>query len=284
MEDWILYALIASITSGLSAFLFKIIAKNNYDSKKFLFYSYIYASIFSVIFFYNKIYNLSIILIILAFSNTLLYYSASILKIKWLKYIDTVIYFPLYKVLTPFIIFISSFFIFWEFLSLKEFLWIMIWTFASLLLINKEEKKRQNNLNKWLILLILVVVLNVINVLLNKYINILNFNIELFIIIVMFFWILTSLIHIWKNNKKDKVIKFNKKNIHLLSLFNGMFFISSMYFFMYALVWNTTVVYTLRTFSIIIVMWLSIVLFKEHLDKKKIFVIILILVSWLLLI
>jgi drug/metabolite transporter (DMT)-like permease len=148
MELWFSSALIGALLAGVSNFTFKIAAKRHYNS-----------SLFSL---YGGIMAIVMIMVALLFhSESLSDYGAikwmsllggviaaitGILKIPALKYIDSTIYFPLFKLLAPALAIVSGILIFSETFNIHEWTGMLLSLFVPLLLITRAENGRQNNL------------------------------------------------------------------------------------------------------------------------------------------
>ena len=90
------------------------------------------------------------------------------LRIESLKYIDSVLFFPLNKVLAPLIVVIGAVALFQDNLSVVQYVGIALSLTVPLLLITSVERTRQKNLSLGLRLLVISAVLSAVSLLLTK--------------------------------------------------------------------------------------------------------------------
>ena len=289
MEFWILYALLSAILVGLANFGVKIIVEKKYDINLF----YLYANAISFLLFswillfqwklYEVISNASTFLIILTTIN-ISFLSLSIIT-RWisLRNIDTVIFYPIYKTISPIIITLISLFLFQESLNPREALGIWVWVFVPLLLITRTENKIQKNLSKWLIFIAITAGISVIASSMPKIAHVYNLDIDTFLLYGFLIGTILSQAILFFQKQQDNTNSEEKRKAPLyfwcilwLLHFGGM------YFFIHAMVWNLAIVFTLQSFSILIPIILSIIFYWEHFNLKKGIVIALSIVSILL--
>lgn len=148
MELWFWAALGGMFLSGFSNFIFKLVARNNFNSEIFSLYGGISSVVFLVpitlIFgsFYLET-NLSAVTMLLA---SIVAAFIGVWKVYALRYIDTTIYFPLFKLLGPFLAIVIGVFFFAETFSTTEWVGLALGLLVPLMLITRSEHLRQNNL------------------------------------------------------------------------------------------------------------------------------------------
>ena len=291
METWLIFAIVSIFTAWFYNFCFKIIVKRDYDTSYVSIVSYTISSIIAGIvylyinwFSFSWNFNSALLLYIFALWDTLFYFLSTLSRVQALKSIDTIIFFPVYKTFFPVIITAISFFIFKESLYLKDFLWILLWVLVPLLLITKEENRIQKNLKMWLLFILLTSVLSSISTLFPKIVNINEYDIDLFIFLVLLSWILVSFASykfFYKKNMQTKKI-YSKEWLYsfwiLLWVLQFLFF----YTIIHALKWNLAIVMTINSFSILIPIILSVIIYKEKMTYKKALVIALSILSVIL--
>lgn len=285
MEIWFLFALICLLSSGYMWFLLKVISKRNYDKNYVLFLKYLIGAGFAgIMYFYNYWWNISIpfikILIVIASIKAIFSYYVSVFKVEGLRDLDSILFFPLYKVFSITFVSIVSIIIFSEYLLLKEIIWILVWALVPILLINKAENKLQWNLKRGLFYTIFWAFFLSFSALINNIVAVYSFNIELFLFISLLIWAFIS--YIKYNNNTSIKNNFNTKWLYSFSLALWFMTFLASYSFIKALNWNLAIVYTLTSFSLLIPILLSIIFYKEKITYKKILVIILSIVSILL--
>lgn len=284
MELWLIYAICSIFAAGLFNFTHKVAAERNYDVFLMNIYSYVITIIvtWSYLVFNEIILGIDILLILFVFSfiNWLFFFISVFTRVESMKNIDTVIFFPLYKTFWPIIVTLISLFYFWETLTVKEVIWIIVWITVPLLLLTKSENKIQKNLFKWVILILVTAFLTAITSSISKEIMIREYDVILFMFLVSFFWLIFAQIS-YKIQKKKKKI-YNPDWMVKFSIISWIFYLVSFFFFTSALEWNLAVVFTINSFSILIPIILSIFVYKEHFNFKKWLVILLSILSVIL--
>lgn len=271
MEAWFYYAILSGVFSGIYAFFLKISAYLNHNPQRVTFYSYVSSSLISFIFillFGIEDIRIFYILLFFGFLNVVLYYISTQCRILSLKEMDSTIFFPVYKTIGPLFVLIISYFIFTESISFREFIGIVIGILVMYLLINKKENLRQKNLKLGLIYLFIATIFAVLSATLTKYISLQEFNIIIYIVFIQFFGLLVSG-YFFATQKKIKKEKYFKKYTVIIGSLSGLINIATLYFFILALSGNFAIVYTINSFSILIPIILSVIIFKEHFDMKK---------------
>ena len=286
MEVWILYALIAALWGWLFNFWLKIVAERDYDVNYVSFLVYLVMTFLAwVVFFSQNTLEDSLTWFMIMLSLWIVartcFFLSTITRVQWLKYIDTTIFFPLYKTFFPIMAVIGGVVIFSEPLALKEILWICIGISVPLLLITKRENAIQKNIKYWLIFILLTSVCIFISTIAYKYIITANYNLDFYIFISTGLWIILSY-STFRTAKKLSKKEYNTQWLHVFWFFLWLAQFCSLYFFANALKWNMAIVVTIESFSILIPIILSVIFYKEEMTKKKAFVIFLSIVSVIL--
>lgn len=291
METWLIFAIVSIFTAWFYNFCFKIIVKRDYDTSYVSIVSYTISSIIAGIvylyinwFSFSWNFNSALLLCIFALWDTLFYFLSTLSRVQALKSIDTIIFFPVYKTFFPVIITAISFFIFKESLYLKDFLWILLWVLVPLLLITKEENRIQKNLKMWLLFILLTSVLSSISTLFPKIVNINEYDIDLFIFLVLLSWVLVSFTSYKFFSKKNMQTKKIYSKEWLYSFWILLWVLQFLFFYtiIHALKWNLAIVMTINSFSILIPIILSVIIYKEKMTYKKALVIALSILSVIL--
>ena len=283
METWLIFAIISVFAAWFYNFTFKIAAEKNYDVSLMSIYSYVIMTIlfWAYIIFINNI-NLNNIwiVILLALVNATFFFMSSLTRVRSMKNIDTVIFFPLYKTFWPIIVTIISIFFFKETLNIKEIIWIIIGITVPLLLITSTENKRQKNLFLWIILVLITAILTALTSSASKEIMVQWLSWSLYLFLTSIFWVFVSIISYKSKNNKNK--KYNKEWFIKIAIINWILQFLAFASFMLALEWNLAIVFTINSFSILIPIILSIIFYKDHFNFKKWIVILLSIISILL--
>lgn len=288
METWLIYAIASIFLAGIYSFLVKVASQRHYNPSLITGYGYISAAIFSGIYllFVNINWDNLAVLIAISSIQVIFYFFSTITRMESMKNIDSVLFFPLFKTISPILVTISGLIIFQEHLTLKEVIWILVWITVPLLLISSREKTRQVNLKRGIIFLLYSSGLVLVSTLVIKQASELGLDILLFVFISSIAWAITSwLSYKWfsqKDKKKGIDKKYNTKNIYSFAAWLGFFNVTSFYTFTRSLEGNLAIAFTINSFSILIPIILSIIFYKDHFDMKKWFVIALSIVSVIL--
>lgn len=278
MEPRFIYAILSTISTWLFSFFQKISVEQNHNPALVTFYSLTLAAIFWLIYLPisgTPLWNIWLWLL-LWIVNWFLYFITTITRIKSLNYIDTSIYFPIYKWLAPIFIVLIWLYYFWEILTTKEFIWVALWILVPVILIWRN--KKSNNTSKWIKFLFIwllasTIAAATIKLWTNGWVN---------IIVYMTVSLITGSIAAFvlhkKRNKKTSYSIIKIKRIWILT---GVFQFLWFYFLLKAIeIWNNLwVSFTMQSLYIIIPIILSIIFYREHFDKKKFIAIILTLSS-----
>jgi drug/metabolite transporter (DMT)-like permease len=171
MEIWFIAAVIGAIFAGLSNFIYKIAASRNYNAEVFSLYGGLAATLLTssvVLFIDPGLFHFSLFTAIM-FGAGMLAALGGILKIYALRHIDSTIFFPLFKLLSPALAIGIGIVWFAESFSLLEWSGMLIGLTVPLLLINKSENRRQNNLKAGLIMIILTALFSATSSALSKF-------------------------------------------------------------------------------------------------------------------
>ena len=266
----------------------KVASHKHYNPSLVTGYWYVSAAIFSGIYllFVDIKWDNFGVLFAISSIQVIFYFFSTLTRMESMKNIDSVLFFPIFKTISPIFVTICGLLIFQESLSTKEIIWIIVGITVPLLLVTTREKKRQVNLKRGLIFLLYSSLLVLVSTLMIKWASELSLDIPLFVFISAIAWIFTSwLSYKWfKKQHKKKWIdrEYNTKNIYSFAALLGFFNVTSFYTFTKALEGNLAVAFTINSFSILIPIILSIIFYKDHFDMKKAFVILLSIISIIL--
>lgn len=282
METWLIFSIASIFFAGMYSFLIKVAAMKNYNPSMVTGYGYLTWAVLAGIFLVIEWLNVSDIKAIMffAFINVLFYFFSTLTRIESMKNIDSVIFFPVFKTVSPILVTIAGLFLFQETLSTKEIIWIILWISVPLLLIWAHENKRQIDLKKGMIFLLISSGLVLVSTVMIKQVNILELNVPLFVFFTMIFWYFVSIISNKIVSKKNK--NYETKNIFWFAIIMWIFHYASFYCFTRSLEGNLAVAFTVNSFAILIPIILSIIFYKDHFNLKKAFVIFLSIISIIL--
>jgi hypothetical protein len=105
MELWFIAAIVGMLLAGASNFIFKLVAKNNLDSEIFSLVGGVTSIIFLVplVLLFDSFYVENTLAVFIIFMASIVAAFIGVWKVYALRFIDTTIYFPLFKLLSPLI-------------------------------------------------------------------------------------------------------------------------------------------------------------------------------------
>lgn len=288
METWLLYAIASIFLAGIYSFLVKVASHKHYNPSLITGYWYLSAAFFSGIYLLFIDINFSNLGLLIAISSiqVVFYFFSTLTRMESMKNIDSVLFFPIFKTISPILVTVSGLIIFQESLTLKEIIWILVWITVPLLLITTHEKKWQVNLKRGLIFLVYSSMLVLVSTIMIKQASELLLDIPLFVFVSAIVWLFVSGVSyktIGKQHKKKWIDKkYSTKNIYNFAVILWFFNVIAFYTFTKALEGNLAVAFTINSFSILIPIILSVIFYKDHFNMKKAFVIALSIVSIIL--
>lgn len=279
MEIWIIYWLIGAIFVGIVNFYWKIIATKKLNRNRIFTYSMFSMTLVSILFLiFNYNYtHVAFLIIIISIIRVMAGLEKQIFTVESLKYIESSLFFPIHKITHIFLAFLVWIFFFQEYLSLTELSAILLWVVVVLLLSDKKSRNKQIDYKKWFLFLIISNLFLLVASSINKYIAYINFDIWTY----MFITSLSGALYLCLTKKDvfDTVDKATK--IKEMQMWFSRWLFSYIWFFLvvYALQdWPFVLVQVLVVLSIFIPIILSVIIFKEKLNFKKILAFILLIV------
>ncbi len=278
MELWLILAIISAVFSGISSFILKAVAKNNESSELHVLYSSLFGLILltPTALYVDGISSFSSFTIGLSVLSGLIASVSIIFKVYALRHIDTTIYFPLFKIVSPFFAIILGIVFFQETFTQLEWFGLLVSLIIPLLLITKTENKRQNNLRKGILLILFTGTLAALIAALNNYLSSTSTSV-LWIGVFSAIGILIGsstlmLIKHGSSEVKETIKTHTTKQALCWALIRGITINLSFVAFLYALTSNGTlgIVYTIVSMYILIPIVLAIVFYGEHWNFRKI--------------
>lgn len=286
METWMIFALLSAVTGWIYNFAHKVVAQRNYDVHLSTIYSYAMASflagiycVFIGAFVVTK--EILLFTLLLWWINIIFFYASVVVRVKSMRNIDTVIFFPLYKTFWPLMVTAISIFMFHEQLAIRDIMGIVFWIMVPLMLITRSENKIQKNLSLGVMLVLATAVLTTVSTAATKFLYTFNGNPELYLFVSLSFGTLLAFLAYHFHSKKSHA-KYRTQGILKFSLCTWVIHVIAFMTFIYALKWNLAIAFTINSFSILIPIILSIIFYWEHFNLKKGIVIALSVVSILL--
>ncbi|MEK7155883.1 MAG: DMT family transporter, partial [Patescibacteria group bacterium] len=160
----------ATIIGGVQAFVQKVVANQGRNSalNGFLMYGLSAVAAFVTLVLFYEVPKELFEIVVFGLLGGVTHAIGNFIRIESLKSIDSVIYFPINKVLGPLIVIVGGIWWFGESLALREIIGITVSICVPLILVSSAEKHRQVNLHLGLILLVISTVLTSFGALLTK--------------------------------------------------------------------------------------------------------------------
>lgn len=277
MELWFWAAVIAAVLSGLGNYLFKIAAKRDYSSEMFSLYGGLVSVIITVpaAAIVSGTSNIAWLALGVAFFAGTVAATAGIIKVYALRHIDTTIFFPLYKLISPLLAIVFGLVFFGERFSAVEWFGLGLGLFVPLLLITNSERSRQSNIVAGLTLVFIGAVVSALSAAMHKYaIDVWN-NAWWLLAAVSAGILLGSIISMWWKNGVYAFVSSVKAGTTLaafrLSFTRSIIMCIAVWMSLYALGNGGTlaVVHTIISMYILIPIILAIIFYNEHWNWQK---------------
>lgn len=283
MELWFWAAVAGAVLAGVSNFYFKQAAARGYNSELFS----LYGSIISTplvgigLLFFSQPFWFDWAILTVVFLGGLLASMTNVLKIYALRYIDSTIYFPLFKLLAPGLAIVYGVFFFNETFSRAEWIGMLFGLFVPLMLITKVENQRQQNLFAGLVFIVITAAFSSSTAGLNKYATDLSMP---FVTILM--WTTLGVVvgsifltlwrrgatNLWQTMQEDTSLGlvfggFMRSTLIMFSL--------GLMLFAFSAGGTLAVVQTIHSMYILIPIVLAVIFYNEHWNLQKVIAIVL---------
>jgi len=170
MELWFWVVISSAVCAGVSNFYFKQAAARGYSAQLFSFYGGVFSvvGIGVLVFIFNSPLQGFGLYGFFAFLAGAIAGLTNIFKILALRFVDSTIYFPLYKLLAPAIAILVGVTYFGERFTTFEWFGMVLGLLVPLILVTPSENARQNNLFFGLVLIVLTAATSALSAILNK--------------------------------------------------------------------------------------------------------------------
>ena len=277
MEVWFLAALMGMIFAGFSNFAFKIAASRKYDSETFNLWGGLISIIFAgVCLVVVKPADVSTPFIIwLTVGSGMIATCGGIMKVYALRYIDTTIFYPLFKLFSPLLAIVAGMVFFSERFSLFEWLGMILGLLVPILLINKIEHNRQTNLVLGLVFVGAISFTSAVAAAISKYSidsGMSEWNSLWYASVGIFFGSLILLLGKLRIRTFGHIVQHSQSGLVFFAFARSFLICISLLFvlFAYGHGGSLGVVQTIHSMYIIIPIFLSIAMYKEHVDVRKV--------------
>lgn len=278
MELWFLAALGGAVLAGVSNFYFKVAASRGYDAELFSLYGGLISivGVVATLQFIPQPFYIESIYVALVFTGGLVAALTGVGKVYALRYIDTTIYYPLFKLLAPALAIVFGVALLGENFSLAEWVGMVLGLLVPLMLINQSENGRQNNLKVGLLLVLITGALSALTALFNKVaVDALLPAVTALLYASLGVFVGTIFIMIWKtgaNTLWHRVTTYSSPGLIVAAGARALLISVSLGCTLYAYGNGGTlaVVQTVHSFYILIPIVLAIIFYDEHWNLQKV--------------
>jgi len=282
LELWFLFAVISAVGGGLYIFTTKVAAERDYDimllSTSAIAVSAIVLLIPTVIIGdYGGITRFVLFIVVI---NGVTYAIVNVMRHYAMQCIDTAVYYPIYKTLTPALAIAAGYIFLSERFTVSEWFGLCFSLMVPLLLITHAEKLRQKNLIRGIQLLCGAALLAVASSFALKSGTDATDNIWLFATLTDFGIVAAGLLWlIFRSKKKpikERLTAFSDPSFIWLAIWMGIMSSISIGGLLFAFKYGTlSIVYTVQSLYILIPIILSIIFYNEHWNARKVIAIVL---------
>lgn len=268
------WTLAATLFAGIHLFLQKIVANENRSSafNGFFMYGISGAMALAVMFSISEIPEEWMVIGFFAIIAGVTHGIGNFIRIESLKYIDSVIYFPINKVLGPLIVLIGGIVFFKDSLTVLQYIGIIASISVPLLLVSSTEKHRQNNLRLGIIFLVVSTLLTAGSTLFTKQALVDTSTVSFVLSIGQIAGTISSLAILLKQHGREfrKTLNLDFREIYL-GVIGGILAFFSSYSLLKALSMGLiSIVYTIHAHYILVPIVLSIWWYREHINVRKV--------------
>ena len=272
MDAAFAWALAATLMAGVQVFVQKIVAHEGRDSALNGIFGYGLSGVgaAAIFFLFYDLPELWLPILLIASVSGTVHAVGSYVRIESLKFIDTVIYFPINKVLGPILVVITGVWWFGEILTLTQYLGIAFSITVPLLLVSSSEHHRQRNLRLGLVLLVISTVLTSLTSPFMK--ASLNLDETLFfsMLVGQFTGTFASIVlYAYLKRKERQYFSLHARDIELGVITGFLQFVSFYAFLMALSMGYLSIVYVIHAHYILVPIILSVWWYREHINMRK---------------
>ncbi len=268
------WTILATVFAGLHIFAGKIVAHKKLNAAWNNIITYSIAAPFFFLCFWASGATIPALwqqIIVFALFAGITYGISAYTRIEALKYIDTVIFFPLSKIFAPLLTVLGGLFFFSESLTPMNAIGVVLSILVPVLLIQKAEDTRQKNLKRGIILMIVSTMMASSSVLIAKgALGISNGEIFFYMGAAQLAGLLTSVILLKNEERHSRERYVHAREDYVYGVISSLIGIASYVSLIMALsTGQISLVYTIQAHYIIIPIILSVWFYKEHMDLRK---------------
>lgn len=267
-----LWTLAATFVAGIQVFLSKVIAHERRDAafNGLMMYGVSGLIAFAILFFHPWP-HVWLLAGLFALADGALHAIGNYIRIKSLHHIDSVIYFPINKVLGPLLVVIAGVAWFGDSLSLTQYIGIFFSLMVPILLLSAVEHHRQNNLPAGLTMLVQSTVLTSVSILLGKQALLYTSDVLFVVGIAQIAGTaISGSILLSQRGIRAIVSHVDKRDVFLGLVSGAIGFVAVFTLFKALSTGLVSLVYVIQAHYILIPIILSVWWYKEHINVRKV--------------
>ncbi len=271
MELWFIYALISALLAGLFTFCLKIAAERNLDANVMTASYFLCTVVFTAVAWSYYAFDTTALSIGLLYGSVsgVLLASLYVIQIQGLRYIDTTIFYPIYKTLSPLFVIIASVLYIGEDLTQTEYIALAVSLLIPLLLISKSEHGRQRDLGRGVMILLICSLLAAVIVMFVVLALNAGVNMYLYLLVQTIAGLLTNVVIGYWRRTPIRFSSIRGDYLYYGLALGVLMFAANIFTFTAFVEGLVSIVYTVQSFYILVPIILSIIIYKEHINLQK---------------
>lgn len=287
MEPWLVLTIVSIFGAGINSFIYKVAAKEKMDIYILTFYMTVLSTLGTLVLLllFSDFSGHTWTIFLLAIGVSSFYYMTNIVKVNALQSIDSTLFFPIYKVLGPMLVIIFGITIFQERFTSYEWIGLILSLLVPIMLITRSEQTHQSDLKRGLLYLVLAVIVGSASHIFWKHGADIAENTWLFIFYIELTTFLVAACTLpfkFRNVQiKKELLVIRERKFLIATITSGVMNIVAGAAIVFAFVYGGAlgIVNTIGSLYILIPIILSIVIYKEHWNLRKLIAIILSIVA-----
>lgn len=267
-----LWTILSTVLSGVQLFIQKVTAQEKRDSafSGLMMYTVSGLLAFAVLLSLPEWPAEWFVVSLLGLAAGTIHGLGNFIRIEALKYIDSVLYFPINKVLGPLAVVVGGVWIFGEGLGVREYVGIALSVGVPLLLLSASEHHRQNDLRRGLVFVVASTLLTSISMLLTKQGLLLDPHVWLILCMSQLTGAVSSAaIYLRRNGSSLAHAPIDRRDVYLGLILGILGFISYVTLLLAVQRGFISIVYAIHAHYILIPIVLSVWWYGEHINIRK---------------
>ena len=273
----LLWTLAATLFAGLQVFVGKVVAHEKRDSAFSGIFTYGISGVIAiaVLLVSREIPSAWMPILLLGIVSGGVHALGNFLRIESLKYVDSVIYFPINKILGPILVVIAGVVVFGDSLSLQQYVGIGLSLLVPILLVSQSEHRRQHNLRKGVTFLVVSTAITSAALLIAKESYAFGPAVMFLLFASQIGGVIVSTTLFGHRNKSLHFPSLVSRRDTILGFFSGALGFLSYFSLLTAMTTGyISLVYVIHAHYILIPIILSVWMHKDHIDARKLFAIV----------